>query len=553
MHAPVELIHMTDVPVPVRDGTVLRADVFRPAGPGPAPVIMTHGPYGKDIHFEDFNAHAYSLVTERGRYMNWETVNPEWWVPRGYAVVRVDQRGTGKSPGRMELQGPGEHQDYYDAIEWAGTQDWSTGRVGLLGISYYAIGQWHVAALRPPHLAAIVPWEGACDLYREWARHGGILSNSFTDAWWPRQITGNQQALDPGDDNPGRAVAGNAELPRELREHPFADAYFQEREVDLSRIEVPVLSCGNWGGYSLHLRGNIEGYLGAGSAHKWLEVHQGNHFTPFYAEESREYQKRFLDRWLKDDTDAWPDDEPPVRLFVRTADGGAFRAEREWPLARTRWQPFHLDARTGSLSPEGDGPRENAETSYPAPDGAVTFLTAPFTEDTEVTGPLALHLWAETDTAEDMDLFVTVINLDPSGREVPCEDASGRPGPVTKGWLRMSHRALDEERSLPHRPFHPHTGAEPVKPGEPFRAAVEIMPTSMVFARGHRLGLVLGAADRAEGLRFLHDDPEDRAASAAPGRNIVHTGPGRESYLLLPVIPADPAGPTGPADPSPAA
>lgn len=534
MDASAGLIHDKDVAVPVRDGTVLRADVFRPAADGRHPVIMTHGPYGKDIHFEDFNARAYALVDERGPYMNWETVNPEWWVPRGYAVVRVDQRGTGRSPGRMALFDPQEFEDFHDAIEWAGVQEWSTGKVGLLGISYYAIGQWHVAALNPPHLAAIVPWEGAVDLHRDWARHGGILSNAFTDAWWPRQITGNQSVLPPGADNPGRAVEGNADLPAELHEHEFDDEYFQQREADLSRITVPVLSCGNWGGYALHLRGNLEGFLGAGSEHKWLEVHSGNHFTPFYTEESREYQKRFLDRWLKDDHDAWRD-EPPVRVYVRTGRGGAFRYEDAWPIPRTRWQRFHLDAAHGALT--ATAPERPAHTDYPAPDGATTFLTAPFAEDVEVTGPIALHVWVES-AETDMDLFATLINIDPSGQEVRFEDASGNRGPVTKGWLRLSHRALDDSRSLPHRPFHSHTGPEPIKPGEPVLASVEIVPTSMVFERGHRLGLVLGAADRPEPTRFLHNDERDRAVTAAPAVNTVHTGGRHTSYLLLPVIPA---------------
>ena len=87
-----------DVPVPTRDGRVLRADVFRPLGAGPFPVLLVHGPYGKDIHFADFNAHAYGLLDEAGPYMTWETPNPEWWVPHGYAVVRVDSRGAARSP-----------------------------------------------------------------------------------------------------------------------------------------------------------------------------------------------------------------------------------------------------------------------------------------------------------------------------------------------------------------------------------------------------------------------------------------------------------------------
>lgn len=527
----VQLTLDKNVPVPVRDGTVLRADVFRPSEPGRYPVIMTSGPYGKDIHFADFNAHAYSLIGERGQFLNWETVNPEWWVPHGYVVVRVDERGTGASPGRMALFAPQEHEDFYDAIEWAGTQEWSTGRVGLLGVSYYAMGQWHVAALRPPHLAAIVVWEGAVDLYRDFSHHGGILSNTFPDAWWPRQITGNQHALQGGP-NPGVAVAGNADLPAEFREHALLDGYFEERTPDLSRIDVPLLSAGNWSGYALHLRGNVEGYLAAGTDRKWLEVHSGNHFAPFYSEHSRRYQKRFLDRWLRDDVDAW--DEAPLRLFIRTSTGGAFRDEQEWPLARTQWTRLHLDAAAGALSAEEV---DAGEVSYPAPDGGTVFTTAPFASDTEVTGPMALHLQVSA-TTSDMDLFVTVLNIGPDGREVVFEDASGQPGPVVKGWLRVSHRALDAAATTPWRPVHPHTSREPLVPGEPVAVVVEILPTSMIFERGHRLGLAIEAHDRDEPSRFLHNDEQDRPRAELTGTNTLHTGGPAGCYLLVPVIPA---------------
>lgn len=528
-----------DLPVTTRDGTVLRADVFRPDGPGPFPALLVHGPYGKDIHFADFNAHAYDLVDESGPRMTWETPNPDWWVPRGYALVRVDQRGTGHSQGRMELFSPTEFEDYYDVVEWAGIQHWSTGRVGLLGISYYAIGQWHVAAMRPPHLAAIVPWEGAVDLYRDWARHGGILSNAFTDAWWLRQITGNQYAL-PGDaQNPGRAVAGNADLPTDLRAHELLDEWFAARSVDLSAITVPVLSSGNWTSYQLHLRGNVEGYLGAGSEHKWLEIHDGNHFTPFYSEASRLYQKRFLDRFVAGDESAWQD-EPPVRLTVRDPRGSFVRTENEWPIARTRWTELHLDAETGALLAD---PRPGTSaTTYPVVDGAATFLTTPFTSDVEITGPSALHVWLSAD-AVDADLFVTMIDIGPDGKEVTFEDASGvgNRGPVVKGWLRASHRALDEERSSPYRPVHRHTTKEALVPGEPVLLSVELLPTSLVFGPGHRLGIVLQAQDRSDPTRFLHTAVTDRDPAVFRGTHTVHTGARYGSTLVLPVIPgADP-------------
>ncbi|WP_275559414.1 CocE/NonD family hydrolase [Streptomyces sp. 5-6(2022)] len=182
-----------DVAVPTDDGTVLRADVYRPDTTEPVPVLMTLGPYGKGVQYKDGYApqwdwlvttHPGILPGSTRAYMAWETVDPETWVPWGYAVVRVDSRGAGRSPGRLDIMSPREVRDYYDAIEWAGIQPWSSGKVGLIGISYYAINQWLVASLQPPHLAAMVPWEGAADFYRDWGppvrRNSPMRSSSPT-------------------------------------------------------------------------------------------------------------------------------------------------------------------------------------------------------------------------------------------------------------------------------------------------------------------------------------------------------------------------------------
>ena len=192
-----------DVPIPMEDGTVLRADVFRPTDDGRHPVIMTHGPYAKGLEFAEGYPGMWRSLSAKypdavagstNKYQNWETADPEKWVPDGYVCIRVDSRGAGRSPGHLDIFSAQETRDYYECIEWAGTQAWSNGKVGLLGISYYAVNQWQVAALRPPHLAAICPWEGASDHYREFARHGGIL-NVFTSVWFPVQVSAVQHGV----------------------------------------------------------------------------------------------------------------------------------------------------------------------------------------------------------------------------------------------------------------------------------------------------------------------------------------------------------------------
>jgi uncharacterized protein len=169
-----------DVPIAMDDGVVLRADVFRSVGAGRYPVIMSYGPYAKGLSFQEGYPSAWQQMVaafpevtrgSSGLYQNWEVVDPERWVLDGYACVRVDGRGAGRSPGHLEPWSPRESRDFYACIEWAAAQGWSSGKVGLNGISYYGMNQWQVASLRPPHLAAICVWEGAADFYRDVRRN----------------------------------------------------------------------------------------------------------------------------------------------------------------------------------------------------------------------------------------------------------------------------------------------------------------------------------------------------------------------------------------------
>lgn len=552
------MIFDQDVAVPVSDGNVLRANVFRPPREGRFAVVLAQGIYGKDVHFADaFKPQWEKLLRlypdlcrngSTGRYLRWETVDPERWVADDYVVIQIDSRGSGKSPGFLDPYSPREIQDYYDAIEWAAAQPWSNGRVGLIGISYYAIAQWLVAALRPAHLAAIVPWEGACDHYRDWSYHGGLLSG-FVPAWWPRQVLVNQHGnaashyrdRDTGERTTGPALseellAGNrADYPAELLRHPLDDDWHRGRSPDLARIEVPVLSAGNWGGPGVHLRGNIEGFLRCGSREKWLSMHVGTHYESFYLPEYVAMQKRFLDRYLKGIDNGW-EREPRVQLSIRRPDGSARRMEHEYPLARTEWTRFHLDAGTRGIAREAPG--RAARIDYDAMSKGVTFSTAPFEEDTEITGFVTLRLAIASSTA-DMDIFATLRAFAPDGSEVVF-DGAHEPTPVSRGWLRASHRALDPERATPHRVFRAHRDVQKLEPGAVYQVDVEIWPTSMVYPRGYRLALTIAGRDfefpDTPG-RILHQHPANRDPTECSGRRSIFTGGDHESYLLLPVIP----------------
>jgi predicted acyl esterase len=562
-----------DVPVRMDDGVVLRADVYRPAREGRFPVLLTHGPYGKNLPFQVGYRHQWRIMVQNFpevaegstcRYQNWEVPDPEKWVPEGYVCVRVDSRGAGRSPGVLDIFSPREMQDMYACIEWAAAQPWSNGKVGLSGISYYAINQWLVAGMQPPHLVAMCAWEGAADSYRDWHRHGGILS-TFTDSWYRGQVHplqhgyGARGYVDPVT---GLLVAGPETLPddelarnrtdpfQEARRRELLDDWYRVRSADWSRVTVPFLSAGNWGGHGLHLRGNVEAFVQAASAEKWLEIHGLEHWTHYYTNYGLDLQKRFFDYYLKGERNGW-DREARVLLNVRHVDGFEFRREGEWPLARTRWTRLYLNAASGTL--DSEPPARQGLREYAAMRGGVTFRTAPFQEETEITGPLAAKLFVSS-TTRDADLFLVVQLFDPEGREVTFQGALDPRAPIAQGWLRASHRKLDPERSTLYRPYHTHDELQPLSPHEVYEVDVEIWPTSIVVPPGYTLTLTIQGHDferpdqvagvgpwqafRGSGP-FLHNDPWDRRPELYGGRVRVYTGGPTPSSLLVPVVPRD--------------
>ena len=348
-----------DVPIVMDDGIILRADVFRPIAEGKYPALLSYGPYAKWLHFEDGYETAWRLMTSKhpdveagstNRYQSWEVVDPEKWVPHGYACVRIDSRGCGRSPGLVDVWSAREAQDFAICIEWAGEQPWCNGRVGLNGISYYAINQWHVAAFQPKYLEAICVWEGMADFYRDMVNHGGIYCTFFQN-WYDMQVKTVQNGL--GTRGPRSRLTGDwvcgpdtltseelggerVDVWHDAFAHRLDDDYYKNRTPDWSRIKVPVFSAANWGGQGLHPRGNFEGFVHAASEKKWLEVHGIEHWTHFYTDYGRELQLQFFDHILKGKDNGWGSG-PKVRLQIRHP-GEKFveRHEDAWPIPRTQ-------------------------------------------------------------------------------------------------------------------------------------------------------------------------------------------------------------------------
>jgi predicted acyl esterase len=557
-----------DVPIAMDDGLVLRADVFRPDADGKYPALLSYGPYGKGLAFQEGYKTAWEIMARENpdvlagssnRYQNWEVVDPEKWVPDGYACIRVDSRGAGRSPGFLCHNGARETKDIYNCVEWAAKQPWCSGKVGMNGISYYASNQWRAAAAKPPHLAAICVWEGWNDAYREGARHGGIIC-SFRKNWQDMQVKTVQHGYPSGKKNPntGELVCGSETLNekdleknRENMWEAFLsretwDDYYTERTPDLSKVTIPMMTAANWGGQGLHTRGNFEGFVRAGSKQKWLEVHGGSHWAPFYTDYGLDLQKRFFGYFLKNEKNGW-DQQPRVLLNVRHP-GEKFvqRHENEWPLARTKWTKFYLhkDSSLSETEPAGGG-----TVSYDPMGNGLTFSMVA-KQATEITGPSALRLFVSSAT-NDADLFVVLRIFDPAGKEVLFQGALDPKTPVGQGWLRASHRKLDPKKSLPYRPWHTHDELQKLKKNQIVELDIEIWPTCIVVPAGWKIALSIrgrdyehdDAAATLSNMKhpmkgcgpFTHDDETDRPVSVFGGKVTLHFE--KNPYLLLPIIP----------------
>jgi predicted acyl esterase len=562
-----------DCPIKMDDGLVLRADIFQPEEDGQYPVILTYGPYAKGLSFQEGYPSAWDRMAKEhpdvtagssNIYQAWELADPEKWVPHGYICLRVDSRGCGASPGFVEPFSPRETKDFYDCIEWAGTQPWSNGKVGLNGISYYGINQWHVATLQPPHLAAMCIWEGGADWYRDMTHHGGILS-TFWDNWYDMQVKTVQYGL--GENGPKSVVTGlpacgditmsDEELTSQrcafgdqIFNHPLDDDYHKNRSPVWEKIITPMLSAANWGGQGLHPRGNFEGFSRAASKDKWLEVHGIEHWTEFYTDYGVNLQKRFFDYFLRDEDNGWGD-QPKVQLLVRHTDRFEKRMEDNWPISRTQWTKFYLDFNNLSLIREPA--KEKQKISYGALSAGLTFRSAPLAEETEITGPSALKLTISS-TTEDADFFIVFQVFAPDEKEVVFQGAIDPHTPIGQGWLRASHRKLDHNLSLPHRPYHTHDDPEPLVIGKTVDLDVEIWPTSIIVPTGYHIALSIRGSDYEYSEKsggklsnfknelkgcgpFLHNDPRDRPPEIFGGITTLHNTPDNTAFILLPIIP----------------
>jgi putative CocE/NonD family hydrolase len=548
-----ELVVDHNVDVPMRDGVILRADVYRPATDVAVPAVVNRTPYDRSSPLIQLAA-----------------IEPERVVEAGLALVCQDVRGRFGSDGEFYTFFD-DGRDSFDTVEWAAAQPWCDGSVGMVGRSYAAAVQWLGAAERPPHLRAISPIVTGSDYYHGWLYEGGAFQFGFNVFWiWlmsrPREIGRLDQVYRhlPLRTLPIEDLAW-ARLYAHWLAHSTNDHYWRSLSINrrYEQIEVPALIVGGW--YDVFIRGTLENYAGLrarggseaaragtrlvvgpwahGSTYGPYPDHSFDLFAPDDGLDVPGLQLRFLARHLLGDENGL-DDEPPVRIFVMGEN--RWRDEDAWPLKHAREHRWYLrsDGRLTEEPPREEPPDEyvydpadpaptiGGQTSLPArmmkmnsgpldqgrlesrPD-VLVYTSDPVEEPLEVTGPLTFVLHAAT-TASDTDFVVKLTDVHPDGSSIV----------IAEGVLRTRFREGFERELL----------LEPQRPSE-FR--VDLGATSNVFLPGHRIRVLVTSSsfprfDRnANTGHSIGVDTEDDLQTAR--QTVFHDGH-RASYLLLPVV-----------------
>jgi len=549
-----------DIYIPMRDGIRLAADIHRPDADGKFPALIAFQPFGKKHEEMSFTfppqarpSHLWDGTLEGG--------NTNYIVPRGYAHVIVDARGIGQSEGEFYgVMGGGEGKDLYDVIEWVASQPWCDGNIGMIGISYLANVQILAAAEHPPHLKAIFPEGGHYHFY-ETMYQGGIMWLMPRAALEGRGGDGFMPIRNPK--SKMMRMLSKEELDRRIQErlmdpdirnypnfaqilkypehspiwfdailNPFDGPFYEgDPSRRLEQVEIPAhFGCQFGRGWVVET--TIDAYLRVKGPKKLIlrppPPMQERPFHEFHDEIIRWY-----DYWLKG-IDTGIMDEPPIKIFITGID--EWRYENEWPLERTKWTKFYLRSRhrllmepepfdIESVPPDGfyQAPLTVTDKVY-----SLNYKSPPFLEDTEITGPAALYLYASIDT-DDTNWMVNIYDVDPFGKRIK----------VTTGWLKASHREIDENKSTPWRPYHPHTRALPVPPGEIILYQIKIYPFSNVFRKKHCIELEIRSIEPPEDPEIGILPPDGfHLNSGRATTHKIYRDKINQSYLLLPIIPS---------------
>ena len=543
-----------DVKIPMSEDFFVTANIYRSkiaAKKGEkVPVVMCAHPY--DNHLTPAlkktpmqgPPQQYRMIPQAGgepvfsKITSWESPDPNFWIPEGYAIVNMNLPGYANSDGPPSAFSEHQAKCYYEAIEWIAKQSWCSGKVGLNGVSFLAISQFHVAACQayggpPPSLCCISPWEGLTDPYRDIFAFGGLSDHGFPTFWWNTEVKPAFNGSEQDFVNFEGCTATDY-----LKNHPFYDDFWKKKAAKLEEITVPMLVCASFSDHGLHTMGSFRAFEKAKSKHKWVYTHRTGKWVSYYSPQVQKMTKNFMDCFLKDDTSSGFLDTPPVRLEVRSSrdEIHEVRYEDEWPIARTQYTKLYLGEQTQSLSPEIA--EKQMEVVYPAKKGKALF-NFKFSEDTELSGYMMLRIWVEARAEkagkpfpDDMAMFIAVNKLDREGNSVPFYGSVGiKKDMVTRGWCRVSRRELDPLESTEWHPVTKGASEQKLKSGEVVPVNISLYPSSTFFLAGETLQLIIA------GSEIISSPPYKKDASFNHGKHVLHFGGKYDSYLLAPKTP----------------
>jgi predicted acyl esterase len=542
-----------DVPVPMRDGVDLLADVHRPAEPGRYPVLIAASPYPRQIQ----NLGAPAGFIEAGA--------SDFFVPRGYVHVIANCRGTGGSGGTFGFFDGQERRDMYDLVEWAAAQPWSDGNVGMIGISYFACTQMEAAVERPPHLKAIMPVAGTYDLY-ESATHHGLMSSGFvtpflamigmtsghTNKLWRSRLLQAVRALlltpvihKKFEHANGEAAIAGLKVLLKLRhathpwddlwrsiaaEHPLRDAWWEDRNLLplLDRVEVPTYIGCDWENVPLHLPHTFTAWAKLTNSKHVQVAMMGEHGLAWPWESLHIEALAWFDHWLKGH-DTGILEGPRFRYIIPEAEG--WHATDVWPLPQAVHRGYALRGDGVLTEDEGEsasltymnlgGGLNRPRASETDPPSFLTWDSAPLAQELDIAGPIELQMDAAC-TAPDTAFIAILQDVDETGKVVD----------VTAGYLRAGLRKVDEAASKLGAPVVDCQTFEAVPIGEEVRYRIPVVTSARRFKVGHKIRLYLTTDDQAEDkpvlMMFRH------ASIGTSSLNTIFSS----SRLLLPTLPA---------------
>jgi len=544
-----------DVRIPMSEGFSVTANIFRSKKAADknekVPVVMCAHPYNNHLTPALKKTplggppQQYRLIPQAGgkpvfsKLTSWESPDPNFWIPAGYALVNMNLPGYANSEGPPSAFSEHQGKCYYEAIEWIAKQPWCSGKVGLNGVSFLAISQYYVAACQayggpPPSLCCISPWEGLTDPYRDIFAFGGLSDVGFPTFWWATEV----KPTINGSVEDFEKFEGS--IPTDYLEyHPFYDDFWKEKAAKLDEITIPMLVCASFSDHGLHTMGSFRAFEKAKSKHKWVYTHRTGKWVSYYSPEVQKMTKDFMDCFLKDDTSSGFLDTPPVRLEVRSSldEIHEIRYEHEWPLARTEYTKLYLSGQPQSLAIQNPG--HSMEAVYPAKNGNALF-NIKFTEDTELSGYMKLRVWVEARpgkadeiSPDDMAIFVAINKLDRDGNAVYFNGSVGnKRDMVTRGDCRVSRRELDPVESTEWHPVQIGTSELKLKAGEIVPVDIELYPSSTVFSAGETLQLITASNE------IIPSPPYRKDVSCNHGEHVLHFGGKYDSHLLVPRIAA---------------